>query len=98
LDERFDHGVSFTSPYVLRDTTPADWFAFFERQERGLPPARTEHEQVVRRHAMLKRGPDPNYWNEYVFLAYSSASDSAIVLCGLPDLPQTLPHGRLVRP
>ena len=97
LDERFDHGVSFTSPYVLRDTTPADWFDFFERQERELPPARTEHEQVVRRHALLKRGPDPNYWNEYVFLAFSSASDSAIVLCGLPDLPQSLPHGRLAR-
>jgi hypothetical protein len=97
LDERFDHGVCFTSPYVLCDTTPADWFAFFERQERGLSPARTEHEQGVRRHAMLKRGPDPNYWNEYVFLAYSSASDSAIVLCGLPDLPQSLPHGRLAR-
>jgi hypothetical protein len=27
----------------------------------------------------------------------TASSDSAIVLCGLPDLPQSLPHGRLAR-
>jgi hypothetical protein len=93
LTEAFAHGVAFTSPYVLRNTSEADWLAFFERQERGLPPLRTPEETAPRRKALFKRGPDPNYWNEYVFLAYSSASDSAIVLYGILDRPETLPRG-----
>ena len=93
LTEAFAHGVAFTSPYVLRGTTEKDWRAFFDRQERGLPQLGTLEETALRRKALFKRGSNPNYWNEYVFLAYSSASDSAIVLYGIPDLPETLPHG-----
>jgi hypothetical protein len=93
LTEAFAHGVAFTSPYVLRGTTEKDWRAFFERQELGLARLGTPEETAVRRKALFKRGPDPNYWNEYVFLAYSSASDNAIELYGIPDHPETLPHG-----
>jgi hypothetical protein len=93
LTEAFTHGVAFTSPYVLRGSTDADWLAFFERQERTLPQQGTAEEMALRRKALFKRGPDPNYWNEYVFLGYHNASDSAIELCGIPDLPRTLPHG-----
>ena len=93
LTEAFAHGVAFTSPYVLRGTTEKDWRAFFERQERGLPQLGTPEETALRRKALFKRGAEPNYWNEYVFLAYSSASDSAVVLYGIPDRPETLPHG-----
>jgi hypothetical protein len=93
LSAAFAHGVAFTSPYVLRDTTPADWLAFFARQETKLPPQTTPEAVVRRRQAFLKRGADPNYWNEYVFLAYHDASDGAIGLHGIPDRPRSLPHG-----
>jgi len=93
LTEAFAHGVAFTSPYVLRGTIDRDWRAFFERQERALPTLGSPEETARRRKALFKRRPDPNYWNEYVFLAYHNASDSAIELYGIPDLPQTLPHG-----
>jgi hypothetical protein len=93
LTEAFAHGVAFTSPYVLRGTIDRDWRSFFERQERALPPLGSPEETARRRKALFKRRPDPNYWNEYVFLAYHNASDSAIELNGIPDLPQTLPHG-----
>ena len=43
-------------------------------------------ETARRRKALFKRSPDPNFWNEYVFLAYHNASDSAIELNGIPQL------------
>lgn len=93
LTEAFAHGVAFTSPYILRGTTDADWLAFFERLERTVPPKGMPAETALRRKALLKRGPSLNYWNEYVFLAYHNASNSAIELYGIPDHPNTLPHG-----
>ena len=93
LTEAFAHGVAFTSPYVLRGTIDKDWRAFFERQEQALPTLGSPEETARRRKALFKRRPDPNYWNECVFLAYHDASGSAIELFGIPDLPQTLPHG-----
>lgn len=91
------HSIAFTSPYVLLNATKADWLAFFERQERHLPQRLSADEQVSNRKALLKRGPDANYWNEFVFLAYHDAKDTAIALMGIPDMPQSLPHGRLAR-
>jgi hypothetical protein len=92
LNESFDYGVAFTSPYVLLDTRPSDWLAFLQRQETNLSQTQTSDEKLLRRRALFKQGADPNYWNEYVFLAYHNASDSAIELCGIPDIPESLPH------
>ena len=94
LNASFAYGVAFTSPYVLVNTTKADWLAFFERQERVLFPSGTTDDPVIRRRAFLKQGPEPNYWNEYVFLAYHDAQDGAIALCGIPDIPSSLPHAK----
>ncbi len=92
LNASFSYGVAFTSPYVLVNTTKADWLTFFDRQERMLPLSGTADDPVNRRRAILKQGADPNYWNEYVFLAYHGARDGAIALCGIPDIPSSLPH------
>jgi hypothetical protein len=78
LNASFNYGVAFTSPYVLLDTTKADWLAFFDRQERTLPQPAAGYDPVIRRRAILKQGPEPSYWNEYVFLAYHEAHDGAI--------------------
>jgi hypothetical protein len=43
-------------------------------------------------HRLLKDGPEPNYWNEFVFKAYHHAQSDAIFLAGIPDLEATLPH------
>jgi hypothetical protein len=92
LNDAFCYGVAFTSPYVLLDTTKADWLEFFERQERTLPQPIAAADPSIRRGAVLKQGPEPNYWNEYVFLAYQDANDGAIALRGIPDIPSSLPH------
>ena len=92
LNASSNYGVAFTSPYVLLDTTKADWLAYFERQERTPPQVGRADDPVVRRRAILKQGPEPNYWNEYIFLAYHDAQDGAIALSGIPDIPGSLPH------
>jgi hypothetical protein len=92
LNASFNYGVAFTSPYVLVNTTKADWLAFFDRQERVLPLSGTADDPVIRRRAVLKQGTELNYWNEYVFRAYHDAQDGAIALCGIPDIPSNLPH------
>lgn len=91
LNETFDHGVAFTSPYVLGGATEADWLACLERLE---PPPGAQEAGAARARTLLKRGPDANYWNEFVFLAYHHAVDGAIMLTGLPDRPATLPHAK----
>jgi hypothetical protein len=88
----FNYGVAFTSPYVLLDTTKADWLAFLDRQERMLFQVGAVDDPVIRRQAILKQGPGPNYWNEYVFLAYHDTQAGAITLRGIPDIPASLPH------
>jgi hypothetical protein len=92
LNGTFTYGIALTSPYVLVNTTKADWLAFFDRQEQTLPLSATADAPVIRRRAILKQGPEPNYWNEFVFLAYHDAQDGAIALCGIPDIPRSLPH------
>jgi hypothetical protein len=37
-------------------------------------------------------GPEPNYWNEFVFKAYHHHRPDAIFLAGIPDIEATLPH------
>jgi hypothetical protein len=92
LNASFNYGVAFTSPYVLLETTKADWLAFFDRQERDLVQAAAVDDPLMRRRAILKQGPEANYWNEYVFLAYHDAQDGVIAVCGIPDIPASLPH------
>ena len=95
LNASFNYGVAFTSPYVLLNMTKADWLAFFDRQERILLLAGAANDPVIRRRAILKPGLEPNYGNEYVFLAYHDAQDGAIALCGIPDIPSSLPHAEV---
>ncbi len=40
----------------------------------------------------MKHGIMPDYWNEYVFQAYSNYRKDAVFLHGIPDKPDSLPH------
>ena len=46
---------------------------------------------------VLKHGPSPNHWNEYIFCAYSNHRNDAVFIAGVPDDRENLPHGRLMR-
>ena len=47
-------------------------------------------------HFILKHGPSPNHWYEYIFCAYRNHRSDAVFLSGVPDNIESLPHGRLM--
>jgi hypothetical protein len=77
--------IVFTTPYVLM-ASKDDWLQFLRR---ALSGSGDEREAL---HRLLKYGPGPNYWNEFVFKAYHHHQGDAIFLAGVPDLKATLPH------
>jgi hypothetical protein len=77
--------VVFTTPYILL-TGKDDWVQFLRR---ALSGAGDDRKAL---HRFLKYGPEPNYWNEFVFKAYHHHQSDAIFLAGIPDLKATLPH------
>jgi hypothetical protein len=63
-----------------------DWSQFLRR---ALSGSGDERESL---HRLLKYGPEPIYWNEFVFKAYHHYQGDAIFLAGIPGLKATLPH------
>jgi hypothetical protein len=79
--------IAFTTPYLLM-AGKEDWLRFFRRATPSSSVG-TESEAL---HWLLKYGPAPGYWNEYVFKAYHHHQSDAIFLTGIPDLNATLPY------
>lgn len=84
--------IVFNTPYVIRDYPEHAFTDYLKREfarmkEREKSPVT----EGARRH-LMKYGPDPNHWNEYIFCAYSNFQHNAIFLTGIPDIPQSLPH------
>src|SRR5262245_37979847 len=57
------YSIVFTTPYILMANRD-DWLQFLRR---ALSGSGDERESL---HRLLKDGPEPNYWNEFVFKAY----------------------------
>jgi len=76
-----DRHVVFTTPYISVEPGLAEWREYIKRVRDPLD----EH---------FKYGPNPRYWPEFVFEAYSAHDPrgGAIYLAGLPDRPETRPH------
>ncbi len=41
---------------------------------------------------LMKYGPNPNHWNEYILCAYTGHRHEAIFLSCIPDIRESLPH------
>jgi len=80
--------IAMTTPYILIDASKEDWGVFLKRTMLQFdgPNDRT------RLHHLMKYGPEPNYWNEFVFKAYHQHQHDAVFLTGIPDMKSTLPH------
>ena len=85
----YDYHVVFNTPYVMVRTSKADWTAYLERAINGLAGDDTR----TKLFRLLKFGRHTNGWNEFVFQAYMGHQSDAIFLAGLPDVPDSLPHG-----
>jgi hypothetical protein len=88
-----DH-VVFTSPYVLTSPGVTGWTAYLDRVTFKTPA--TTRAEALEQH--FKWGPNPRYWLEFVFEAYSRHESGAIFLHGLPDVAESRPHSPSYRP
>jgi len=80
--------ITITTPYVIYHFNQKDWQDYFKRvlPKMGINPPLLAYNEL------MKYGLIPDYWNEYVFQAYSNHIDTAIFLYGIPDKSEDLPH------
>ena len=83
--------IVFTTPYVIRDWPERAFIDYLERELARMKAGKPPRTDDLHGH-LMKYGPDPNHWNEYIFTAYSSHQREAIFLTGIPDIRQSLPH------
>lgn len=86
--------VVFTTPYIVIATPLSEWMAYFCRV---LPDA-PQHARVAEAERHMKYGPSRSYWNEFVFEGYVNYTTQAVLLAGLPDVPESRPHSEAYRP
>jgi hypothetical protein len=101
-DLDLNYSVVFTTPYLLGKLGPAgrfrtdveeDWSAYFKR---NLAPG----DQAAAGSAyelLMKYGLSRKYWNEYIFLAYRDFRHDVVMLEGIPDIVDSLPHADVGR-
>ena len=90
------HHVVFNTPYVIRDYPERVYVDYLERElarMKAKSPGGTDDSLSH----LMKYGPDPNHWNEYIHCAYSGHRHEAIFLTGVPDIRQSLPHAPAYR-
>ena len=90
------HHIVFNTPYVIRDYPERTFVDYLERELARMKAKKLPRTDDAHGH-LMKYGPDPNHWNEYIFCAYSGHKDEAIFLTGIPDIRQSLPHASAYR-
>lgn len=80
--------IVVTTPYVLVDTTPAQWLACLDRLLHAYPAARRRAVYAP----LMKYGASPRFWPEYVFEGYVNHEPDVIFLTGFPDIAPSRPH------
>jgi hypothetical protein len=87
----FDYHVVFNTPYILVGVTER-MFADYLIRETGRLGSRIRPEKLDASAYIMKHGPTPNHWNEYIFCAYTGHQHNAVFLTGIPDIKESLPH------
>ncbi len=89
--------IVFITPYVIRDWPEAAFVDYLEREIARMKaqkrPPRTDDLHCH----LMKYGPEPNHWNEYIHCAYAGHQREAIFLTGIPDIRESLPHASTYR-
>ena len=86
--------VAVMTPYILRGAKREDWIAYFSRND--IRSGEIGSEKRLER--LLKFGPTPRYWSEFIFEGYSNYHPGAVFLEGLPDIPESRPHSGFFDP
>jgi hypothetical protein len=82
--------VVMTTPYVILGTPEKMISAYLAREiarmgGKRLPRGMDAHT------FLMKHGPSPNHWNEYITCAYVNYQNDAVFISGIPDMTETLP-------
>ena len=85
------HHIVFNTPYVIRDHAERAFTDYLERELSRMKAKKPPRTDDAHGH-LMKYGPDPSHWNEYIFSAFSDYQYEAIFLTGIPDIRQSLPH------
>jgi len=88
LRDLCNYHIIFTTPYVLTETSKADWTAYLNKSI--LETGRTDRRTAL--HEVLKYGREPRFWSEFIVLGYHHYQPDAIFLAGLPDVQGSLPQ------
>ena len=88
--------IVFNTPYVIRDYPERAFLDYLEREFARMKEKKPPGTDDPHGH-LMKYGPDPNHWNEYIFCAFSGYQHEAIFLTGIPDIRQSLPHASAYR-
>ena len=89
--------IVFNTPYVIRDWPESAFVDYLERElARMRARKRLPRTDDLHGH-LMKYGPEPNHWNEYIHCAYAGHLHEAIFLTGIPDIRESLPHASSCR-
>ena len=89
----YRYHLVFNTPYVFLDYPESAFVDYLERELARMmavknPPLRTDDPHGH----LMKYGPEPNHWNEYIFCAGASDEEGVIFLTGVPGIRESLPH------
>ena len=84
--------IVFNTPYVIGDYPERAFVDYLERELARMMAKKTPPGTDRAHRHLMKYGPDPNHWHEYIHCAYSGHRHEAIFLTGIPDIRESLPH------
>ena len=89
--------IVFTTPYVIRDWPEHAFVEYLERELARMKAQKKSPRTDDLHGHLMKYGPEPNHWNEYIHCAYEGHRHEAIFLTGIPDIRESLPHASAYR-
>ena len=84
--EGLARSVTLNTPYVFRNSSRGVWETFFQRYQNS------EAGKLQSLRDFLKYGQSFGYWLEFVHQAFVNYTGNMILISGVPDIPDSLPH------
>ncbi len=84
--------IVFNTPYVIRRYPESAFVDYLGRELVRMAENSDPNWRDDAYGQLMKYGPNPNHWNEYIVCAYSDHKHEVIFLTGIPDIRESLPH------
>ena len=84
--------IVFITPYVIRDYPERAFVDYLERERTLMTAGKKSPGKDGGHRRLMKYGPDPYHWIEYIHCAFTDYQYDAIFLTGIPDILESFPH------